>query len=71
MHTYITITTWAIMRLKECSAPTARKELQRVREVLKLAKREPLMLKDLAAVWGTSCFDLANELYNTNKKMAA
>jgi len=71
MNSYYTITTWAIKKLKNCSDPTARKELRRVREILKLEKDEPLMLKDLAAVWDTSVVDLAKELYSAPNKLAA
>jgi len=68
VQTFYTITTFSIQKLKGCSSPTARKELKRVRELLHLKEKEPLMLKDLAAAWGACTKELATELYNSHKK---
>jgi hypothetical protein len=57
--------------LKGCSAPTARKEIKRVREILGLSDNEPLMLRQLAAVWDCPVKDLAEALYSKPKKLAA
>jgi hypothetical protein len=71
MQTFYTITPGAIKYLKGCSPPTARKEYRRVRDVLQLAAKEPLKLRDLAAVWNCPVDELAKELYLPVKKHAA
>lgn len=71
MQTFYTITPGAVAIIKGCSPPTARKEWRRVREILKLSDKEPLMLRDLAAVYDCDTKELAEILYNTGKKMAA
>jgi hypothetical protein len=71
MQTFYTITTRSIQILRGCSAPTARKELYRVREILQLKKNESLMLRDLAAVWNCEARELAEELYLNCRKLAA
>lgn len=68
MNTYFTVTAKQIQTLQGTCYCTARKEWHRLRDVLKLTAKEPLRLKDVAAVWDTSAADLATALYKKYTK---
>jgi hypothetical protein len=67
MTSFYTITPKAFQILRGCSYPTARKELARIRVELGLKEKEPLMLRQLAALWGCPTKEMAESLYSPGK----
>lgn len=60
---FYTITARQISILQGTCYNTARKEYQRVKDVLGLTRGQPLMLRHLAAAWDAQAEDLAKALH--------